>query len=215
MRSTPRFARLFIGWLLLTLASIASLFGQEQVFKGDNCAITPPDGWPALTGGPANPAILGRFANADRSGLLMVMCKDGAGNLALDDKFIASFEKGREQSSGITRISGQFIQASGTKGYEELGKVTVNGQPASSLSRTFLADGKVYDLEALDYTGDASKNPAIVKSFDSFRFLTPPAAPVTGLDHDDVSSKIADVVVVILVVLVVLAGGRRLLGSKN
>ncbi len=166
--------------LALWLMHAGRAQGQEQVFQDLNFAFTPPSDWVKLDTPQSPQGRLFRFSNTEHTQILLIGYVDsGNPSQVLDEKFIMSFEKGREESSGIKPVREKFVEMAGVKAYEQTGTIILNGRPGRTFSRTMLNDGKIYELDFLFFAGDPETDPTVQKCIASFRFLklTPPPQP--------------------------------------
>jgi len=165
--------------ILLAIFALAQTgFGQEQQFPECNFAITPPEGWIVRTDLPPQKGMVAVFSNTQRTRLLtMVSMPEKKDSGILDERYMANFEKGLENSGGGPQISGKFIEVQGLKGYERLGGFVKGGKQLSSLTHLVLVNGRSYCLIGMRTDGDANNAMDIQACLASFRFLTPPEPP--------------------------------------
>ncbi len=164
------------------LAIACSAAAQEAVFSDYNCALTPPDGWTASTNLNNKPGITTiTFAAPGKTRFVMLMVDHvHKPSGPIDDFFTASYERGAT-SAGGKLISARYIEVAGLKAYERVGsRRLLSGRDASSIRRVVLTDDTVYTVDGMR-TGDTysvTNDSEIKTSLESFRFLTPPSAPV-------------------------------------
>jgi hypothetical protein len=162
---------------LVFFAATHDLLSQEWEFPKHNFAITPPIDWHVITNAPPQPGLIVGFGNKDGTRMLFVAIDpDTKPDRKLDKQAVVEFEKGAERLGG-KRIWGRFVDVAGLKGYERLGNIALGGKYLSDLTRWFPTDGRSYFLMGMRSDGDASEATDILKSFESFRFIHPPAEP--------------------------------------
>lgn len=179
---------------------------QEKEFPAYNCAITPPAGWNTMEDFKAPQGFATAFANADRTGILILLVDDprkSAGSM--DERFVSEFERGIVDSGGGDRVSGGFIEIAGVKGYERFGRIVTNGKTVSSLTRAVIADRRVFSVSGILVDGDVSKDPALQSAVASFRFLHPPDTSVSAEPEPTASYRAGVLVGRILVIALIVA----------
>ncbi|HWC60925.1 MAG TPA: hypothetical protein VHC44_14610, partial [Verrucomicrobiae bacterium] len=161
--------------IALLVASQCASPGQEAAgerrFADKNFAIIPPDGWTekAKSPGAAQPSV--SFQSPSQRTLLMISMSDTKLPVVMDGAFVAGFNYGFERSGGGKLVSGKFVEANGTRCYERIGELDVNGRTVTTFVRVVPLGTKFYALMAVSGEGEADQMPEVRRSMDSFHFL--------------------------------------------
>ncbi len=163
------------------LAAIGALFfvtsigvlAMEQQFVEDNCAITIPDTWQAMTNFSPQPGVIAVYCDAtgNRRMIFQVINKKPSG--PIDGGFVPEFEKGYQESGGGPFLSGKYIEVDGIKGYECTSSLVAHGKNISTMILLVPGEDRYYNIQALRLDGDASEDTEIRQVIDSFRFIHP------------------------------------------
>lgn len=194
--------RLLTAVCTLFFAALSGALAMEQQFPDDNCAITIPDTWLVMTNYSPQPGLLAVYSDAtgNRRLILQIINKKPPG--PLDDRFIAEFEKGYQESGGGVPLSGKYIEVDGIKSYERLGGFVLQGKQISTMIRLVPGEDRYYNMHAMRFDGDASEDPELRQVIDSFRFIHP---FVPSYAPDSISYQIGKLTGALLIVIAVVA----------
>ncbi len=161
---------------LFVLLTCQQGFAIQPIFSTKNFAITPPLGWEKVNDLPKEPAITAFYRNPDKTAMLLITIQEG-GTMPrpMSDQVVEDFERGFENSGGGKRLSGHFIDVSGIRAYERIGRLQKDGRDISSVVWLIPDDGVTYQLQAISLDGEANTNPELRKALESFRYLNVPA----------------------------------------
>ncbi len=192
------------------------VFAQEKEFPAYNCAITPPAGWNKMEDFKVPQGFGTAFANADRTGILILMVDDPRRSASsMDDRFVSEFERGIVDSGGGERVSGGFIEIAGLKGYERYGRIATNGKSVSSMTRAVIAERRVFSVSGILVDGDVSKDPSLQSAVASFRFLHPPDTSVSAEPEQSASYRAGVLVGRVLVIAMIVAIVYKLVAARR
>lgn len=175
--------KVWASMLMVIFAANCKSLGQELQFSNYNCAITPPDGWlniSNLSAFPKSQNVIAVLRNQEKNCIITITCDTNRPDRPLDDRMVAEFELGVERGGGGKRVSGKFIEVAGMRGYERIGAVQLKGKQVSTLTRFVPVKTGFYGIGAIVVGGDVYDAPEIWKCMDTFRFLTPPEAPLAS-----------------------------------
>jgi hypothetical protein len=166
--------------LMVLLMGVVAGAGQEQTFNDYNCAITQPTGW-ILSTNPTPPAgtFVVNISDPGRTrGLVLVIQNEPKPTQPLDSFFVASYERGLQARGGEKPISTRFMEIGGVKAYERVANAVIKGRDATTVWHLIVTDTCVYTVESIRFDGPVLEDSEIQEALASFRFITPPKAPV-------------------------------------
>jgi hypothetical protein len=187
--------------MLLTIVTW-SAFAAEWRFEEYGCALGVPDedGWEELDVTlPGAVASVVLRADEGRGVAMLTIFELPKSGVDMDD-FITGFEKDFVKSireSGpmkdFEKTSGRRFQRDGVPAFELLGTGTDGGVRRSVLNVVIVANGYAYSVWVGVTDADAKTDPKAQRVISGFRFLSPPAKPVSKRTNDTVWGILKDV----------------------
>lgn len=186
----------------------AMAFAEEWKSTTLNCALDLPAGWEA------DPEAPTEFASADGQTQLALLVSTNAGFQAVNPLFVKTFEHTLRMADGLN-ISTRELEHGGLPACEATYDVVLDDEPVRAITRVIIAEGRIYNLQAISFSGDVTTNADVKKLFASFRFLPSLEDPITSKESTGRFSNRNLELLLVIVVIALLFGFKYLFRRKR
>jgi hypothetical protein len=192
----------FTTIFLILVSACRTLEAAPRVFQDHNFAMELPTNWQTLDPSPAQALALSQSSNGMKL-ILVIARKLPANELSSAASDMSAGARQSAIDKGLQIMNEHDISLSGVPFHVIMTRAAAS---ASIVTFVGVAGDEGYMLQGICKTGDASSDPEVQASVNSFRLLSPRSIPLEKGDPDSIAYRVGYVFGKLLVIAILGAG---------